>query len=148
MLGIAPSFERAWSDFTGAEWNFRWAESGLRAELSGSTLSDGARERTLAWARSWNSGRSAPLTWSASYLACYLDYISQQIFIVIISDYTYFYSCLQVSWEYFYPKIVHITPLNAFLVVFQTGSFSHSLPTTLSLDMCVVIWGRRKATWV
>ena len=46
--GIAASHksELAWNDFTGAEWNFRWAESGLWAELSGITLSDGAKQRT------------------------------------------------------------------------------------------------------
>ena len=47
MSGIAPpfKFEWAWSNFTGAEWNFRWVASGLWAELSGITLSDGAKEQ-------------------------------------------------------------------------------------------------------
>ena len=64
--GIAPTFkfEQAWSDFTGAEWNFRWAESGLWAELSGISLSDGAKEQMPTKAGSGNSHCSALLTCS------------------------------------------------------------------------------------
>ncbi len=64
VLGMQKNFkcERAWSDFTGAGWNCRWAGSGI--ERSG-LLRLWAVERTPTWAGSGNSHRSAPLTCSA-----------------------------------------------------------------------------------
>ena len=68
--GIAPSFkfQRAWSDFTGVEWNFRWAESGLWAELSGITMErrSEAANTQISWERKFS-----PLS-SAHMLCCTL----------------------------------------------------------------------------
>ena len=87
--GIAPSFkfERAWSDFTGAEWNFRWAESGLWAELSGITLSDGAH---ISGERKFSPLSSAHMLWYiynfaaliGSNAACNLLVTSSQLKVV------------------------------------------------------------------
>ncbi len=65
-LGMQRNFkcERAWSDFTGAGWNCRWAGSGIerRGLLRLWAVEPG--ERTPTWAGSGNSHRSAPLTCS------------------------------------------------------------------------------------
>ncbi len=63
VLGMQRNFkcERAWSDFTGAGWNCRWAGSGIERSC---LLRLWAVERTPTWAGSGNSHRSAPLTCS------------------------------------------------------------------------------------
>ena len=67
--GIAPSFkfERMWSDFTRAEWNFRRVESGLWAERSGMTLSEGAKTH-VSMEHKFSPLSSTHMLWPLCYL--------------------------------------------------------------------------------
>ncbi len=92
-------FERAWSDFTGVGWNYRWAGSGIERSGLLRLWAVERGERTPTWAGSGNSHRSAPLTCSGPGVLYFLNVFS---FFNVSSNYnftcSYFFDFLIKFW--------------------------------------------------